>query len=130
MTVPLPSPLSATAGWQVVDWLDRSYVADPAGADGTALITLPTLPDNERWQLTHALVGCTSSTPSQLRIYLDSAANNNLRDGSSNGNFDVADWPQGLWVPPSRSLVARWTGCSTGAIATLTVQATIVRRVS
>jgi hypothetical protein len=130
VTVPLPSPLSVTSGWQVVDWLDRSYVSTPAGADATATITLPTLADDERWQLTHMLVGCTSSTATQLRLYLDSAANNNLRDGSSSGNFDVADWPQGLWVPPGRTLIARWAGCSAGAVATLTLQATILRRVS
>jgi hypothetical protein len=128
VTVPLPSPLSVTSGWQVVDWLDRSYVSDPAGADRAATITLPALADNERWQLTHMLVGCTSTTPTQVRLYLDSAANNNLRDGSSGGNFDVADWPQGLWIPPGRALVARWAGCSAGSVATLTLQATILRR--
>lgn len=130
MTVPLPSPLAVTSGWQVVDWLDRSYVSGPAGTDGTAVITLPALADNERWQLTHTVIGCTSTTATQLRLYLDSAANTNLRDGSSSGNFDVADWPQGLWIPPGRTLIARWAGCSAGAVATLALQAAILRRVS
>lgn len=127
MTIPLPAPLPVTSGWQVIDWLDRSYVA-PAGTDGTAVITLPPLADNERWQLTHAVIGCTSTTATQLRLYLDGVANTGLRDGSTTGNFDVADWPQGLWVPPSRALIARWTGCSTGAVATLTLQGTILRK--
>lgn len=129
MTVPLPSPLPATSGWQTADWLDRSYLSAPAGADGVVLVTVPPLPDNERWQVTHMVCGCTSGTATQMRLYLDDVANGNLRDGTSSGNFDVADWPQGLWIPPGRSLLARWTGCAPGAVATLTLQATILRRV-
>jgi hypothetical protein len=130
VTVPVPYPLPATSGWQVADWIDQRYTSAPAGADGIALVTIPTLPDSERWQLTHMLCGCTSSTVTQMRLYLDDVANANLRDGSSSGNFDVADWPQGLWIPPGRGMVARWFGCSAGAVATLTLQATILRRVN
>jgi hypothetical protein len=129
VTVPAPYPLPVTSGWQVADWLDHSYSSQPAGNDGVALITLDQLPDNERWQLTHMVAGCTSSTATQMRLYVDSVANSSLRDGTSTGNFDVADWAPGLWIPPGRTLLARWFGCSTGAIATLNVQATIFRRV-
>lgn len=128
MTIPLPQPLPVTSGWQVVDWLDRSWTSDPAGADGVATITLPALPTDERWQLSHAVVGCTSSAATRVRHYLDGVSNGNLRDGSSAGNFDVGDWPQGLWIPPGRALISRWTGCDVGAVATLALQATILRR--
>jgi hypothetical protein len=127
VTVPVPFPLPVTSGWQVVDWIDRPYQA-PAGAGGVALVTVPPLPDNERWQLTHMVVSCTSSTATQVRLYLDDVTAVDLRDGSLTGNFDVADWPQGLWLPPGRSLLARWTGCSAGTTATLALQATVLRR--
>lgn len=128
MTIPLPSSLPVSSSWGVVDWLDRSWSSGPAGTDGVALITLPPLPDFERWQLSHMVVSCTSSTASRVRFYLDGVSDVALREGSDKGNFDVGDWPMGLWVPPGRSLLARWTGCSAGAVATLAVQATILRR--
>jgi hypothetical protein len=130
MTVPVPVQIPVTSSWQVVDWLDRSYSSSPAGADGLATITLPALADNERWQVTHSVVSCTSSTTTQVRHYVDSVAVANLRDGSALGNFNVGDWPQGLWIPPGRVLVTQWVGCSVGAVATLALQATILRRTS
>jgi hypothetical protein len=129
VTVPLPTTLPVVSGWQLVDWLDRSWSSNPAGGDGIALITLPALADNERWQLTHVVAGCTSTSTTQMRLYLDTVSNAGLRDGTSSGNFDVADWAMGLWVPPGRSLLARWAGCSTGSAATLNLQAAIYRRV-
>jgi hypothetical protein len=128
MTIPLPTALPSTSSWAVVDWLDRSYVSSPAGADGVATITLDQLATDERWQLTHMVASCTSTADTQMRLYLDSTADGSLRDGTRVGNFDVADWPQGLWVPPGRSLLARWTGCTAGAVATLTLQASVLRR--
>lgn len=127
MTVPIPTAIPTTSAWGLFDWLDRTFQSAPA-AGGTATITLPQTADNERWQLTHMVAGCTSGAQTSMRLYLDGPANPNLRDGTASGNFDVADWPQGLWVPPSRALVAVWTGCDTGAVAYLTVQATILRR--
>lgn len=129
MTVPVPQPIPTTSQWQLVDWLDATYTSSPA-AGGVALITLDQLPDYERWQLTHMVAGCTSAAQTSMRLYLDSVANGSLRDGTATGNFDVADWPMGLMIPPSRSLLARWTGCNDGDVATLTVQANILRRVS
>jgi hypothetical protein len=75
------------------------------------------------------VIRCTSSTATTMRLYLDYVQDKGLRDGSSAGNFDVADWAMGLMVAPSRSLVAQWAGCSAGAVATLTVQANILRRI-
>lgn len=127
MSVLVPSPLPVVAAWQLVDWLDQSYTGT-AGDDGVALITLPTLPDNERWQLTHMVAGCASTASTSMRLYLDSVANLALRDGTASGAFDVADWAMGLMVPPSRSLLARWTGCNPGDPVFLTLQANILRR--
>lgn len=129
MTVLLPQPLPTTGGWQLVDWLDASYVSAPA-AGGTATITLDPLPPDTRWQLTHMVAFSTSAAAPQMRLYLSNVTPTGLRDGTNTGAFDVADWPMGLMVPPSQSLVAVWTGCNDGDIGTLTLQANILRQTS
>jgi hypothetical protein len=127
MSTPLPYALPVTSGWSLVDWLDHAYPSSPAAADGLATLTLPALDYNQRWQLTHALVSCTSTSSTRLRLYVDNVAVPFLRDGSDKGNFDVADWAMGLMIPPGRALIAQWTGCSVGAVGTLALQANIYR---
>lgn len=136
MSVPVPYSLPSTSAWALADWLDHPYTSPPA-ANGTATITLDALDDLTRWRLTHAVVGCVSAAgaalPAQsrrLRLYNGSVANPYLRDGSTRGEFDVADWALGLWIPPGGQLVAVWSGCSDGDIATLNLQAEIYRRSS
>lgn len=126
MSVALPQSLATTSSWQLTDWLDQSYSSSPA-AGGVAQIVLPVLDYATRWELTHMVVGCTSSTPTTLRLYRDTVSNPNLRDGSASGNFDVADWPAGLKIPASSGLIAVWSGASAGAVATLTVQGNVYR---
>ena len=130
MTVLLTQPLPTTGGWSMIDWLDASYVSAPAGADGVATITLDPLPTDTRWQLTHMVAFSTSTAAPQMRLYLSNTSPTGLRDGTNTGIFDVADWPMGLMVPPSQSLIAQWTGCNAGDVATLAVQANILRRTS
>lgn len=130
MSLPVPYALPVTSGWALVDWLDRTYTGT-ADATGVALVTLPTLPDNERWQLTHMVIGAqTTAAKTPLRLYLDSVANGALRDGTDRGGFSVADWAMGLMIPPSRALLARWTGLNPGDPVFLTLQANILRRMS
>jgi hypothetical protein len=123
----LPTPIPAVSGWQLVDWIDKEYTSDTPAAGGITTITLPQLDYNIRWQLTHVVIGCNSTTATSMRFYLDTAANSRLRDGSITGNFDVADWAMGLMVPPSRGLLAQWSGCSAGATAWLNLQANVYR---
>jgi hypothetical protein len=127
MTVLLPQPLAVTSGWQLADWLDESYTSAPAAA-GTATITLDPLSDGERWQLTHMVAFCSGTSAPQMRLYLGNVSPMGLRDGTNSGSFDVADWPQGLMVPPGAQLIAQWTGCNDGDTVTLTLQANIFRR--
>jgi hypothetical protein len=127
MTVPVPYSLPVSSSWQLVDWADKTYTGT-ADAGGVALVTLDPLPDFERWQLTHMVAGAQTTAAPQMRLYLDQVANASLRDGTSSGAFDVADWPAGLMVPPGRQLLARWTGCNPGDPVFLTLQANIFRR--
>jgi hypothetical protein len=130
MTVPVPYALPVTSSWQLVDWIDKTFTGT-ADSTGVALISLDRLPDNERWQLTHMVAGAaTAAIAPPMRLYLDNVSNGQLRDGTASGKFDVADWPMGLMVPPSTSLLARWTGLASGDQVFLTLQANVLRRSS
>lgn len=128
MTLVLPEFVGGSAtGWQLLDYVSRPFRSQPATA-GAAQIELAELDSDEMWLVDHAVVNCSSTTPTQLRWYdsvVDPAA---LLDGSNAGNFDVADWPAGLQLGPSTRLLVRWTGASDGAIGTLTLQARVLRR--
>lgn len=129
MPIALPSALPSASGWQVVDWADPTLSSDQA-AGGVATITLDPLPPTDMWLLDHMVVSCTSSTATVLRLYANSVGPGYFRDGAENGNFSVGDWPTGLLVRPSSSLIAQWVGCSAGAVGTLTLQARVLRQVA
>lgn len=127
MTVPLPSPLPTSAGWRAVDKIDHQ-TSGTADASGTATVDLGTLDTQTRWVLTHMVAACTSAAASTMRLYFGSVGPAGLRDGTSAGNFDVADWSPGLFVPEGTRLLAVWSGADPGALATLTLQADVYRR--
>lgn len=130
MTAPVPRPLPTTSAWSVYDWLDRSYTG-AADATGTATVRLPAVPDAQRWQLTHMVAAATTTAPApQMRLYLDSVSLGTLRDGTTSGVFDVADWPLGLWIPAGAELLAVWTSLHPGDPVTLNMQATLYLRSS
>ena len=130
MTVTLPVPIGGSAtGWQLIDYTtpQASAVVD---ADGRAVITLDQLAPNELWLIDHAVVNCPAADgiPPQLRLYASSETPNRLLDGSAAGDFDVADWPNGLQLPPSASLLVVWSGAYPGTTATITLQVRVLRR--
>ena len=123
----LPTSVAAASQWQLVDWLEVEEQSAPA-AGGLATIQLEPLGTDELWLIDHMVASCTSTSATALRLYVDDVRPLRLRDGSDRGNFDVADWPAGLLVRPSRSLIAQWSPASVGAIGTLTLQARLFRR--
>lgn len=116
----LPTPLPVAAAWHVHEW--RTVRASAIAEAGIATITLDQLGEGEQWLIDHAVITCSSSTPTTLRLYDTQADELHLLDGSRAGGFDVADWPAGLLVPPGGCLIARWVGASAGARATLGLQ--------
>jgi hypothetical protein len=80
------------------------------------------------WLIDHMVAQCDSSTPTVMRLYRNGVSRRAIRDGTDAGNFSVADWPSGLLMRPTTSLVAQWTGASAGATAILTVQARVLTR--
>lgn len=128
MSVIVPVPVGGSAaGWSLVDYRTVRGNTSPA-AGGTAQLTLEQLAGNELWLIDHAVVSCTSSTATSVRWYESSVDPLSLLDGTSSGDFDVADWPVGLLIQPSQSLVVVWSGASDGAIGTLRAQVRILRR--
>jgi hypothetical protein len=125
----LPTQLPTTGGWQLADFLRRT-ITTPAATGGTATAAGEQLDPNELWLLDHMVTTCTSSTKTALRLYSGQVAPGYLLDGTDAGNFCVADWPTGLQVEPSASLVAVWTGAAAGAVGTLTIQGRILRKVA
>jgi len=124
----LPQSITGSAaGWSLADYVTVAKQA-VAAANGAAVIELPQLRDDERWLVDHAVIHCTSTTATELRWYEDTIDPLYLLDGSGAGNFDVGDWPAGLHIAPGRSLVMRWTNCTTKAVATVNLQARVLRR--
>ncbi len=128
MTVILPTPVaSAASSWQLADWRELQLHTDPA-AGGTATLETGQVPDTELWLIDRMVAACDSTEPTQLRVYVNYVTALGVRDGSSRGNFDVTEYPQGLLVRGGTTLIAQWTGASDGAVGVLTVQARVYRR--
>jgi len=127
MAVQLPVQRPVASGWGLADFRTIQQRTAAAGG-GSAQLELAQVPSDELWFIDHAVVACTSSTSTSLRLYAGSVSDLALLDGSLSGNFDVADWPNGLLLEATRSLIARWDGASDGAIGTLTLQLRVMRR--
>lgn len=128
MTIPLPQPIPSASGWQFSDWRPIKATSGPASSAGVATITLDPVPDTEQWLLDRAIVQCTGVAGPLARVYEGNVNATSLLDGSNTGRFDVAEWPNGLLVRPSTSLVIQWTGCDVGAVATFRAQARVYVR--
>jgi len=127
----LPRYVGGSArGWELADYVEVEKSTAAAGADGIVLLELPQLDAEERWLLDHAVTSCTSTTVTDLRYYVGAIRDTSIVEQTDNGNFDVADWPNGLRVGPSGILTLRWGGCSAGAIGTANLQIRVLRRAS
>lgn len=124
----LPYPVGGeAAGWTLTTYTRYTAVSKPA-AGGLCLAEFDQLEPEELWLIDHAVIHCTSSTASSLRLYEGDPAVARLLDGTDNGNFMVGDWPAGLLIEPSRRLVAQWSGASAGAVGTLRIQVRVLRK--
>jgi hypothetical protein len=128
MGITLPRQIAVASTWTLNDFVTMAKSSPPA-AGGICEVAFDQLDPNERWFIDHAVISCDSTTPTVLRLYEGAVNPLYLLDGSGSGAFDVADWPGGLAVQPTRTLIARWTGASAGAIGTVTLQARVLRRI-
>jgi hypothetical protein len=132
VTITLPQALPAASGWQLYDWLDRAKQTAAAVAGSAIQVDFGQLDITELWLIDRAVIQCDSLADTKLRLYTTNVAPMNLLSGSDSdaatGNFDEAEYPRGLLVRPGDSLVAVWTGATTGAKGTIRLQAQIWRR--
>jgi hypothetical protein len=130
MGINLPVQIATpSASWTLIDYVTLVR-SSPAAAGGLCTATFDQLAPGDRLLIDHAIVSCTSSTPTILRMYLDAVSPLTMLDGSDAGNFDVADWPNGLAIAPTRTLTVQWSGASAGGIGTITLQARLLRQVT
>lgn len=127
MGVILPSQSPPAGRWSVADFVTMRYESAPHDGAGPLVIEGPQLDPAEMWLIDHAVVACTSSEPTEVRWYESQLDPRFLLDGSAEGNFDVADWPNGLQVSPSRALLIAWDGATTGAVGVVTLQVRVLR---
>jgi hypothetical protein len=124
----LPAPVGSASGWQLADYVNMAYVSGPADSTGVATATGRQLDQDELWLIDHMVCFCESGGTT-LRLYSGQVGPGFLLDGSDAGSFNVADWPNGLQLQPTRQLVAVWSGCTVGARGTITLQGRSLRRV-
>jgi hypothetical protein len=130
MTFQLPQAVGGSAtGWALADYRQISYVSGKATA-GTMTATADQLDTAELWLIDRAVVYTTSTAATALRLYTGAVAPGRLLSGSASGNFDEADYPQGLLIPAGGQLLAVWTGADNNAIGTVNLQVRVLRQVS
>lgn len=103
-------------------------VKGTADAGGTITATLQPVEGIGVVLLVDRIVVVTNSTSATtLSVYLGAVADENLVDFSPNGNIDVADETQPLFVPGSTPVTFVWRGASAGAVGTARVQYRVAR---
>lgn len=128
--LPVAAALGQGAALRVVDYRRQRKRSDPAGADGLCTITLDPVEAGFLWLVDRMVIATTSATPTECYAYSGDPDLSRIEDGSSHGNFDVADESSPVLVDSAESLTVQWTGASLGAVAYLSVQYQLVQRVT
>lgn len=126
---PLPTahpggaPGAAGSGWASVDVLGVALAGITDGG-GAATLTFPQVNAGERWQIQRAVAACSSASPQpRLRLYVnDPTDQRNLRSGTDAAGYDEAEYPDGLWLFETDTLVAVFTGGPAGAQVSIALQ--------
>lgn len=128
MTFPLPRQVAyPAASWSVVDFVWRTY-RTPNAAAGVAEVSGDQLGIGEMWSIQRAVVSSTSTTPSACWLYDANVDPSSLLSATDSGNYDEAEYPLGLLLGQSRTLLAHWTGISDGAVGTIRLQVAVMRQ--
>lgn len=99
-----------------------------AAAGGTATATFPAVPAGRLWLVERIVVSCTSSSATSAALYVDQVDALHLVEGTSAGNFDIADENSPLVIESLSVLTVVWTGASNGAVGTCRVQVRELQR--
>lgn len=126
---PYPLPMGG-GGWVLSDFLRRTITSPPAPAGQSAVAQGEQLQADVMWLIDHLVSYSTSTKQTTLRLYSGQVGPGFLLDGTEAGNFNVADWPNGLQLEPASSLVAVWSGSTAGTVGTVVVQGRVMRRMN
>jgi len=113
----------------LVDFLDEKRVAT---ADGTGLAEIQfQVPTGEYWLVDRAAIRTDSAAASTLLVFGGGPSPNDedLLDGSTSGNLDVADNSSPWRIFPGQHLTLRWTGMTAASLAKAHLQGRKLARV-
>lgn len=125
MQLPQPvTPPASPAASTDVRAVGRTATATVA-ADGTAVAAFPVVEAGTYWLVDRVvIIGAGGGT---AYLYDDpTLPAEGLLDGTSAGDFDVSEYPRGLLIDETRTLVAHWSGATPGNTATIRAQVRIV----
>lgn len=119
----------------LVDWRTVIVKAGTtAGADGTITATSDTPPDDEWWLIERLIVNSTSTTDTEVDLYVGQVDPHYERDwtpqGGSTGNHGIAEYPRGLLCEPTQPCIIVWSGASLGASAFYNMQVQVYKRIT
>lgn len=123
-------PASTPPQWSLYNYGAVVASGGPANAAGIIDVTVAEVPQDELWLIDRIVVSCTSSKTTTAYLYLNSPNDQNVVEGSANGNFDIADENSPVQVHGGTTLVNRWSGADPGAAATIRIQYTIMKQAS
>lgn len=106
----------------------RTVTTKPA-AGGLATGQFQQVQAGRIWLVERIVVWCTSSSPTAAVFYTDTVQTASIVEGTSAGNFDIADENSPVVVDALSSLIVQWTGASNGAVGTARVQVREMMRV-
>jgi hypothetical protein len=92
------------------------------GAAGGAMEAIFQVPGDRVWRIERITVSSTSGAVTTLTVYVGTVDPANIVDQSTNGNSDIADETNPIFVPGNAVLRFRWTGATDGAVGTARIQ--------
>lgn len=122
----VPQAVPTPAGWVVATYRPRLVLRTPPAAGGTMTATADQVPGGQMWRIERAVCSSTSSAATALRLY-DAGATDVPCSGTDTGNYDEAEYPNGLLIDQGLQLTAVWTGASDGARGTLRLQVAVMQ---
>lgn len=123
----LPTSTAPGAQWQLYDFKQVTLTSEPA-AEGRALVQHGPVPQDELWLIDRMVVSSDSITDTSAGVYVDTVDPGRAIDGTTVGNFDVADLAAPIQLAGGVALVCAWDNAAAGAVGTLRLQYQVLRR--
>lgn len=132
-----PAPAYANTGGSlqvrtkvVVDQQTTGLTGQEAG-NGTVTLTLPTVPSGQGFEIERVDLWSDSDTTPTVNLYIGTNPTPpNEIDYSLDGNHDLGDFHQPIYVPSGSTLTLLWSGLASLAHVTARVQYSVVQYVA